>query len=249
MTTTPAASAYTLVSHHLCPYVQRAAIALNEKGIAFERRYVDLADKPEWFRAVSPLGKVPLLLVDDGAGRTSTVFESAVICEYLEDVGAGPALHPSDPLERARHRGWIEFGSAILGDIWGLETATDAATYEAKRDTLALKFARVEAQIGEGPLFSGSRMCLVDATFAPIFRYFDVFDALMPSGMFAHTPKLRAWRRALFERQSVVGAVLPDYDVRLRAFLVKHDAYLLKLACHPPPGTATTGGGRLCVTG
>lgn len=230
MTNAAVAPAYTLVSHHLCPYVQRAAIALTEKGIAFERRYVDLANKPEWFRAVSPLGKVPLLLVDEGAADPSTVFESAVICEYLEDVGVGPALHPSDPLERAQHRGWIEFGSAILGDIWGLETATDATTYEAKRDALTRKFARVEAQIGEGPLFSGSRMCLVDAVFAPIFRYFDVFDTLMPTGMFAETPKLRAWRRALFERKSVVSAVMPDYDVRLRAFLVKHDAYLLRLS-------------------
>ena len=230
MTSPAVAPAYTLVSHHLCPYVQRAAIALAEKGIAFERRYVDLANKPEWFRAISPLGKVPLLLVDDGAAAPRTVFESAVICEYLEDVGAGPALHPPTPLERARHRGWIEFGSAILADIWGLETATDAAIYEAKRDALAQKFARVEAQIDDGPLFSGSRMCLVDATLAPIFRYFDVFDTLMPTGMFAETPKLRAWRRALFERQSVVRAVLPDYDVRLRAFLVKHDAYLLRLS-------------------
>ena len=36
----------TLISHHLCPYVQRAAIALAEKGVPFERRDVDLADKP-----------------------------------------------------------------------------------------------------------------------------------------------------------------------------------------------------------
>lgn len=228
MTTAAVAPAYTLVSHYLCPYVQRAAIALTEKGVAFERRYVDLADKPDWFRAVSPLGKVPLLLVDDGTGGSTAIFESAVICEYLEDVGAGPALHPSDPLERARHRGWIEFASSILGDVWGLETATDAATYEAKRAALAQKFARVEAQIGDGPLFSGPEMCLVDAAFAPVFRYFDVFDALMPASMFGQTPKLRAWRRALFDRPSVMGAVVPDYGVRLRAFLVGRGAYLLR---------------------
>ena len=40
-----------LVSHDLCPYVQRAAIALTEKGVAFERTYVDLAAKPDWFLA------------------------------------------------------------------------------------------------------------------------------------------------------------------------------------------------------
>ena len=50
----------TLVSFDLCPYVQRAAIVLAEKGMPFTRRDVDLAAKPDWFKAISPLGKVPL---------------------------------------------------------------------------------------------------------------------------------------------------------------------------------------------
>ena len=48
-----------LISHKLCPYVQRAVIALTEKGVAFERIDVDLANKPDWFLKVSPLGKPP----------------------------------------------------------------------------------------------------------------------------------------------------------------------------------------------
>lgn len=61
----------TLVSHALCPFVQRAAIVLAEKKVAFERIDIDLADKPDWFLAISPLGKVPLLKVveDDGHAR------------------------------------------------------------------------------------------------------------------------------------------------------------------------------------
>lgn len=108
-------SALTLVSHHLCPYVQRAAIALAEKGVLFERVHVDLSDKPEWFRALSPLGKVPLLKVAQN-GRDAVIFESAVILEYLEETQMRP-LHPADPLERARHRAWIEFGSQILNGV------------------------------------------------------------------------------------------------------------------------------------
>jgi glutathione S-transferase len=52
-----------LVSHQLCPYVQRAAISLCEKDVPFERLTIDLAKKPAWFKAISPLGKVPLLRV------------------------------------------------------------------------------------------------------------------------------------------------------------------------------------------
>src|SRR6202142_1075029 len=97
-----------LISHKLCPYVQRAVIALTEKGVAFERIDIDLADKPDWFLAISPLGKTPVLRGGDAA-----IFESAVILEYLEETEPNQ-LHPADPLRRAEHRGWIEFGSSVL---------------------------------------------------------------------------------------------------------------------------------------
>jgi glutathione S-transferase len=216
----------TLVSHHLCPYVQRAAIALAEKGIAHERLYVDLADKPGWFKKISPLGKVPLLLVDE----STALFESAVICEYLEDVFPQPRLHPADALERARHRAFVELASAVLSDIWGFETATDRAGLERKAADLTARFAWIEQNLGAGPYFAGSSFSLVDAAFAPVFRYFDVFDPIADLGIFAATPKVRAWRAALAARPSVRGAVTPDYAERLRAFLKAHDAVLHRLA-------------------
>ncbi|NPU12988.1 glutathione S-transferase family protein [Bradyrhizobium sp. 83002] len=218
-----------LISHKLCPYVQRAVIALTEKGIEFERIDIDLADKPDWFLKLSPLGKVPVLVVPTAQGEVA-LFESNVICEYIEDTRTGARLHPEDALARAQHRAWMEFGSAILGDLWGLETTQDAAVFAAKREALAAKFARVEAALGEGPHFAGAQFSLVDAVFAPIFRYFDVFDAVGDLGIFAGTPKVRTWRDQLARRPSVRTAVSADYPDLLRAFLVRHDAYMLKRA-------------------
>jgi glutathione S-transferase len=209
-----------LVSHHLCPYVQRAVITLAEKGVAHERVYVDLADKPQWFRAISPLGKVPLLVVGD-----DVLFESAVICEYLDDT-VGPRLHPEDALERARHRAWIEFGSAILNDIWSFYTARDDATLAKKRDDIAAKFRQLEQNLGPGPYFVGSRFHLVDAVFGPIFRYFDTFEAIADFGFFEKTPKVRTWRDALGARPSVRKAVTPDYPERLKQFLRTRNSHL-----------------------
>lgn len=226
----PDAKALTLVSYHLCPYVQRAAIVLAEKGVPFAQRYINLANKPDWFRAISPLGKVPVLLVQGDHGAETAIFESAVICEYLEETQAGEPLHPSDKLERARHRAWIEFGSSILVDLWGFETATNADSYEAKRKILAEKLARVEAALAAEPYFGGHRFSMVDATYAPIFRYFDVFDTIADTKVFEHTPKVRAWRKAVADRQSVVRAVPGDYADRLRAFLAERNAHLLKIA-------------------
>ena len=218
-----------LISHKLCPYVQRAVIALHEKGVAFERIDIDFANKPDWFLGISPLGKVPVLTVTSGDGEAA-LFESNVICEYIEETQSGAKLHPQDPLQRAQHRAWMEFGSAILSDVWGLETTTDAPTFEDKRAAIVAKFARVEAALGSGPFFAGRNFGLVDAVFAPIFRYFDVFDALIDLAVFAQTPKLRKWRAELAKRPSVQAAVGSDYPELLRAFLVRHDAHLLKLA-------------------
>src|SRR6187431_2572562 len=218
-----------LISHKLCPYVQRAVIALNEKGVAFERVDIDLANKPDWFLNISPLGKVPVLTVASDQGEVA-LFESNVICEYIEETQGGAKLHPLDPLQRAQHRAWMEFGSAILTDLWGLETTTDAAIFDSKREAVAAKFARVEAVLGAGPFFAGRDFSLVDAVFAPIFRYFDVFDQLTDLAIFADVPKVRAWRKALAQRPSVRTAVGPDYPQLLHAFLVRHGAHMLKLA-------------------
>ncbi len=213
----------TLISHDLCPFVQRAAIALEEKGVAFERINIDLANKPDWFLKISPLGKVPLLKVGD-----SVIFESAVILEYLEETQPRP-LHPADPLVRADHRAWIEFGSTILNDIWAFYTAADEATLQAKARSLADKFARLEQRLGEGPYFDGARFSLVDAVFGPVFRYFDVFDRIADFGILAPKPKIAAWRRALAQRPSVVRAVKADFAERLWAFLQARDSRLSAL--------------------
>ena len=205
----------TLASHALCPYVQRAAIVLAEKGLAFERREVDLADKPAWFHAVSPMGKTPVLLVG-----SKPLFESAVICEYLEDSEL-PRLHPGDALERAQHRGWVEFASALLNTIAGFYNASDETALMARRDELIARFAQLEAVLEDspGPYFAGTAFSLVDAAFAPVFRYFDAFEQIADFGFFDGRPRLRVWRVALARRETVRGAAAPDYPERLMAFL------------------------------
>lgn len=209
-----------LVSHPLCPYVQRAAIVLAEKGVPYERRDIDLAAKPDWFLAVSPLGKTPVLLAGGAA-----LFESAVICEYLDETHA-PRLHPSDALLRAQQRSWMEFGSALLNLIGGFYNAADARALAAKAAEIHARFVQVEAALGEGPYFMGGQFGMVDAVFGPVFRYFDVFDTIADFGMLAGLPRTAAWRAALAARPSVRQAVPANYPDLLRAFLLKRGAAL-----------------------
>ncbi len=218
---------FRLISFPLCPYVQRAAILLAEKGVEFERVNIDLAAKPDWFLKLSPLGKVPVLVVEED-GREEVLFESSVIAEYLDET-CPPQLHPADPLEKARHRAWIEFASAMLADLYGYYTAPDEAAFIEKESAIAAKFQRIEEQLGEGPYFAGGRFSLIDAAFAPAFRYFDLFERITGRGLFEGKPKLAAWRAALAERSSVRGAVAPTYLDDLRQFVRAKGGYLASL--------------------
>jgi glutathione S-transferase len=216
-----------LVSHALCPYVQRAAIVLAEKGVPFERRDIDLAHKPGWFLAVSPLGKTPVLLVGDEA-----IFESAVICEYLEDT-AGPRLHPADALLRAQHRAWMEFGSALLNQIAAFYGAADDAAVAERAEQIRARLVQLEGALQEGPYFAGNAFSIVDAVFGPVFRYFDVFDAIDDFGFWHGLPKVHRWREALAQRASVVAAVRADYPDLLRAFLLQRRSALSRRMVQP----------------
>lgn len=209
-----------LVSHDLCPYVQRSVITLLEKEIAHARTYIDLSNKPEWFLEVSPLGKVPVLLV---GGRA--LFESAVICDYLDEITPG-SLHPDDPLQKAQHRAWIEFGSSILNEIAAFYNAPTQEAFDRRRAAMGDKFAWLERHLGDGPYFENARFSLVDATYGPIFRYFDVFDSIADLGVFSKTPKVRRWRRALRDRSSVREAAVAGYPERLLDFLRKRQSFI-----------------------
>lgn len=209
-----------LISHRLCPYVQRAAIALMEKGVPFTRRNVDLANKPQWFLDLSPLGKTPVLQTQAGV-----IFESAVILEYLEETQPKPLL-PGGAFKRADARAWMEFGSAVLNDIAGFYSAPDKPSFEAKLSVLDQKFSRLETRLSGSRFFGGHDFGLVDATFGPIFRYFDVFDALGLPDILSGKDKTTAWRQALAARPSVRAAVDENYPELLKAFLKQRNSYL-----------------------
>lgn len=220
----------TLFSSPTCPYVQRAVIALKEKHLAFEVVYIDLKDKPDWFLAISPLGKVPLLRVERDNEPPAIIFESAVILEYLEETAPGEKLHPADPLHRAQHRGWIEFASSVLGDLHRFSSATNSNALEEAHAVLVAKFRRLEAALTEGPFFAGAHFSLVDAAFGPVFRQIDALESVTSTGLLDGLPRLEHWRRALAARASVRTAVPENYAELYLGRLRQLNAEVLKAA-------------------
>jgi glutathione S-transferase len=212
---------FHLVTHKLCPYLQRSIITLSEKNISYTRTDIDLAKKPVWFEQKSPTGKVPILLVDE----KHILFESAIICEYLDEITPG-SLHPADSLEKAYHRSWIEYGSSILNTIANLYNAKEASHFKIIHAEIQSKFQFIERELRGGIFFSGEKFHLIDAVYGPIFRYFDVFDTFTNLCTFDDLPKCLLWRKELRQRSSIQKAVSKDYSKLLVEFLINRESYI-----------------------
>ena len=180
--------------------------------------------RPDWFLALSPTGKVPVLKVRQPDGEDAVVFESMVICEYLNETLGGASMYPEDPLARARHRAWIEFATQTMADAWQFLHVVDVPTADARRSALRDKLRRLEAELGAGPYFAGPDFGMVDAVYAPLFRYFGIIDPAVSQAVFDGLPRITAWRAALAARPSVRDAVVPDYADRFRNHLRQNGA-------------------------
>jgi glutathione S-transferase len=210
-----------LVSFELCPYVDRSRIVLLEKGVAHDVEYIDLAAKPDWFLTISPMGRVPVLLVDD-----RPVFESMIINELIDELHPRPPLLPSDPIARAEARGWIVFANdVVMPASFGamLSLAGGGGEPPARPlGTLADALGKLDAQLarGGGPLFAGAAFSLVDAAYAPFFRRWRAVEGWgsPDARLLARLPAVAAWADALLARDSVRAAEPADFAPRLRAY-------------------------------
>ena len=219
--------ALTLISTPTCPYVQRAAIALKERGMDFKVIYIDLNDKPEWFLALSPLGKVPVLKVEREGQEPAILFESTVILQYLDETLPGSRLFPEDALARARQRAWIEYAGSLLGDLYRLGQTKDEASWTDALTAVENRLRPLEAEV-EGPFFAGEDFSAVDVVYAPAFRQIDSFETLRPLGVLKGFPALNRWRQALAARPSVQDAVPADFNALYLGRLRASDAYLTR---------------------
>lgn len=214
-----------LIAYKLCPYVQRSVIVLEEKGITYQRTNIDLANKPDWFKQLSPTGKVPLLILSDD--KKTILFESAVICEYLDEITESSLL-ATNPLEKAYQRAWIEFATSLLNQIGKLYNAKSEQEFETVQENLARQFGQVENELkmNQGDYFNGEKFSLVDAAFAPVFRYFDVFEQHFEMTYIHRLELVNNWRKQLAKRPSVKKAVSEDYPQELVDFIKKKESYL-----------------------
>lgn len=209
-----------LISFKLCPFVQRAVIVLKHKNIDFDITYIDLNDQPEWFKAISPLGQVPVLKVGD-----EVLFESSVIQEYVDEI-TPPSIQPTDPLVKAKNRAWINFGSDIIFAMQGLVMAKEQAVVDEKTAVITQKLAQLEAQHSGGTYFNGDDFNMIDAAYAPMLMRLCFIKTLTGTDLLADCPKLANWTEVLLEMPAVQQSVVENLMMMYKGMLKHMDGVL-----------------------
>ncbi|MFL5360627.1 MAG: glutathione S-transferase family protein [Myxococcales bacterium] len=217
-----------LVSFDICPYVERSRIVLLEKHVAHEIEFIDLANKPAWFLEVSPMGRVPVLLVD---GRP--VFESSIINELIEELHPEPPLFPKEPLPRAEARSWIAFANdAVMPASYRASLAFVGGAPDDERTRLvgevAAALAKLDAEVAKrgGPYFLGRDFSLVDAAYAPFFRRWRIAERWggPEARLLERFPRVSAWADALLSRASVAESEPAELEPRSRKLYAERAA-------------------------
>ena len=205
------ANEFLLVSFKTCPWVQRAAIVLREKGINYDIEYIDRNNRPDWFLAISPHSKVPVLRV---AGEHS-LFESCAIAEYLDEA-APPQLHPDDMIKRAQNRAWTDFLPDFASSISRTAYSDSEDDIKERSKVIPTRFEKLEGALekrgNDGPYFNGPDYSLVDCSYAPFLQRYTFMDNLYPLGIIEKFPLLNQWRDALMARPSTASSTVENFE-------------------------------------
>jgi len=183
----------------------RVKIALNEKGLAYDRVTLNLAErdqkKPEFLR-LNPYGKVPV--IEDGG---NVLFESCIINEYLDEKYPDPPLMPKDPYLRGRGRLLVDYGLNHLHEpYWALrnefflkkETERNRSVLEEKRRALCDLLRYLEDALSDKPYFLGV-FSLTDIDLWPRFGRMQEYGVLPTPSL----PRLNGWLERMKQRPSV----------------------------------------------
>ncbi|KAI1169924.1 glutathione S-transferase [Nemania sp. FL0916] len=220
----------TLYGGWFCPFVQRAWIVLHEKRIAHQYVEVNPYRKTAEFLALSPRGLVPALAVADPSdkqgGSRKPLFESLVLCEYLDDAYGDETQHGkpllprgSDPeaaYARARCRLWIDHvATRIIPAFYRVlqHTPDKAYSIAQAREEFLGHIRTFVKEMADGPWFLGETFSLVDVMLAPWAKRLFLIDYYKDGGV--GIPKeggegddevwtrWRVWFDAIEKRQSV----------------------------------------------
>ncbi|HET6545294.1 MAG TPA: glutathione S-transferase N-terminal domain-containing protein [Rhodanobacteraceae bacterium] len=164
----------TLYSARDCVHCHRVRLVLAAKGVVFDHVPVDLDDPPEDLLDLNPYNSVPTLV-----DRDLVLYDTSVICEYLDERYPHPPLMPVDPLSRARLRLAVV---RIENDWLTLVDQIDEGgrVADAARKTLRDDLIKNIPAFKASRFFLSSEMSLADCALAPLIWRLDALGIQLP---------------------------------------------------------------------
>ena len=210
-----------VVSHKICPFVQRVTALLEAKNITYELEYISLNNKPQWFLDISPHGQVPVLITDQGIA----LFESDAIVEYIEE--AFPALQPELSLEdKALNRAWSYLASKNYLVQCSAQRSPDADVLKERSEKLGKAFDKAEKQLKSTPFFTGNTIGMVDIAWLPLLHRADIIERRSGYDFIGNRPKLKKWQKQLMRTGLAEKSVASDFERVFSAFYLSDQTFL-----------------------
>ncbi|EDV50669.2 pyrimidodiazepine synthase isoform X1 [Drosophila erecta] len=200
-----------------CPFSHRVHLMLAAKQIEYHKIYIDLIEKPEWYKEFSPLGKVPAVQLT-GVEDQPTLVESLIIAEYLDQQYPQTRLFPKDPLQKALDKILIERFASVVSAIYPVLTCNPNAPADAIPNfENALDVFEVELGKRGTPYFAGQLIGIVDYMIWPWFERFPSMKINTEQKYeldVKRFEKLLKWRDLMAQDEAVQKTAL---DVQLHA--------------------------------
>lgn len=214
-----------LYSRPLSPYCARVRVALYAKSIAFEHVVVEMGwSKDPAFRAMSPLGRIPVLELDDGRH----LVESAALVEYLDEAYPQAPMNATTPFDRAKMRALaLHAEHDVLAPMMScfvmVDRKADAETLGPVRQKLEDGLRQVERLLADTQLVHPGRVTLADAILLPVRHSLGSLSAFAnePALLEPH-PRLRRYADTARE-VGALAQVWKEMDEGLIAFQAYRD--------------------------
>ncbi len=196
-----------LYSHPQSNFSRKIRILLAEKQISYELKEIDLMNKPPSFLEVSPIGKVPVLVDEDG----TTIWDSSLIAEYIDEKYPEPRFYPADFRKRLECRKWEELADT-LGDkiislwIFNLMNKETQTLYQSRLEkSINYLFSVFEKRLAQTEyLLRGEIWSIADISALCSFGYYNL---RFNENWKLDYPHLKTWFDQLHQRESVYSTI------------------------------------------